>query len=109
ANSVFEWHYMWAAGTVFQGGRYHGRIVLPSKYPFGPRVVMLLTSNGRFEVNENIYLSISSYHPGRWQPALGIRTDGSSQKLHADPWRRSHRGVGLAWGDSSAVGDGKSI
>ncbi|EER07510.1 ubiquitin-conjugating enzyme E2 J1, putative [Perkinsus marinus ATCC 50983] len=76
ADSIFEWHYTFKGppGTEFEGGRYHGRIVLPSNYPFGPPVIMLLTPNGRFEVNKKICLSISSYHPELWQPAWGIRT-----------------------------------
>ncbi|KAF4693571.1 Ubiquitin-conjugating enzyme E2 J1 [Perkinsus olseni] len=75
-DSIFEWHYTFKGppGTEFEGGRYHGRIVLPSNYPFGPPVIMLLTPNGRFEVSKKICLSISSYHPELWQPAWGIRT-----------------------------------
>ncbi|KAF4678023.1 Ubiquitin-conjugating enzyme E2 J1 [Perkinsus chesapeaki] len=76
SDSIFEWHYTFKGppGTEFEGGRYHGRIILPSNYPFGPPVIMLLTPNGRFEVSKKICLSISSYHPELWQPAWGIRT-----------------------------------
>ncbi|KAJ1675799.1 hypothetical protein EV182_000553 [Spiromyces aspiralis] len=34
----------------------------------------MLTPNGRFEVNKEICLSFTDYHPEEWQPAWGIRT-----------------------------------
>lgn len=38
-------------GTEYEGGIYHFRIQLPSEYPFRPPSIMLLTPNGRFELN----------------------------------------------------------
>jgi hypothetical protein len=35
---------------------------------------MLMTPNGRFELNKKICLSITGYHPEYWLPAWGIRT-----------------------------------
>eukprot|EP00941_MAST-03F_sp_MAST-3F-sp1_P001265 g1265.t1 len=58
----------------FEGGIYHGRIILPSEYPFKPPNIMLLTPSGRFEVKQKICLSLSAHHPESWQPAWGIRT-----------------------------------
>lgn len=40
-----------SAGTEFEGGIYHFRIQLPSEYPFRPPSIMLMTPNGRFELN----------------------------------------------------------
>jgi ubiquitin-conjugating enzyme E2 J1 len=75
-DNMFDWHFSirGPAGTDFEGGLYHGRIVLPPDYPFKPPSIMLLTPNGRWEVNKKICLSISAYHPEQWQPAWGIRT-----------------------------------
>ncbi|KAF9428531.1 hypothetical protein BGZ94_002071 [Podila epigama] len=61
-------------GTEFEGGLYHGRILLPNNYPFAPPSLMFLTPNGRFELNKKVCLSITGYHPEYWQPAWGIRT-----------------------------------
>jgi len=74
-ENIFEWHFviLGQAGTDFEGGIYHGRIMLPSEYPFKPPNFMLLTPNGRFELRKKICLSISGYHPEHWQPAWGIR------------------------------------
>ncbi|OEH79710.1 ubiquitin-conjugating enzyme [Cyclospora cayetanensis] len=71
-----EWHFTLRGppDSPFEGGLYHGRIVLPNNYPFAPPALMLLTRNGRFDVNKKICLSASSHHPELWQPAWGIRT-----------------------------------
>ena len=36
--------------------------------------MILLTPNGRFELNKKICLTITGYHEEHWQPAWGIRT-----------------------------------
>lgn len=75
-DNFFEWHFTirGPAGTDFEGGIYHGRILLPPDYPFKPPNIIFLTKNGRFEVGTKICLSISAYHPEHWQPAWGVRT-----------------------------------
>lgn len=45
------------SGTEFEGGLYHFRILLPSEYPFRPPSIMMLTPNGRFELNTKVRLS----------------------------------------------------
>jgi len=74
-DDMFEWHFTirGAEGTEFEGGLYHGRILLPPEYPFKPPHIIFLTPSGRFEVNTKICLSFSAYHPELWQPAWGIR------------------------------------
>jgi ubiquitin-protein ligase len=51
--SVQEWHctLRGPAGTEFEDGLYHFRILLPAEYPFRPPSLMMLTPNGRFELN----------------------------------------------------------
>jgi len=75
-DNLFEWHFSVRGprGTSFEGGTYHGKIVLPSEYPFKPPTITLLTPNGRFEVGKKICLSVSAHHPEHWQPAWGVRT-----------------------------------
>ncbi|CAH4038072.1 ubiquitin-conjugating enzyme E2 J1-like [Pieris brassicae] len=75
-DNLFEWHFTVRGppGTDFEGGIYHGRILLPKEYPMHPPHIILLTPNGRFEVNKKICLSISGYHPETWQPSWSIRT-----------------------------------
>lgn len=41
-------------GTEFEGGLYHFRILLPAEYPFRPPSLMMLTPNGRFELNTKV-------------------------------------------------------
>ena len=75
-DNLFEWHFTVRGqeGSSFEGGIYHGRIMFPPDYPLKPPSVILLTPNGRFEINRKICLSISEYHPETWQPSWSIRT-----------------------------------
>lgn len=74
-HDMLEWHFSirGADGTDFEGGLYHGRILLPPDYPFKPPHILFLTPSGRFETHTKICLSFSAYHPELWQPAWGIR------------------------------------
>lgn len=75
-NNLFEWHFSIRGppGTAFEGGIFHGRLLLPPEYPMKAPTIMLLTPNGRFEVRKKICLSITDFHEEMWQPAWGIRT-----------------------------------
>lgn len=75
-DNLFEWHFTvrGPSDTDFQGGIYHGRIILPTDYPMKPPNIIVLTPNGRFEVGKKICLSISGHHPESWQPSWSIRT-----------------------------------
>lgn len=74
-NDMFVWHFTirGAAQTDFEGGIYHGKILLPAEYPFKPPNIMFTTPTGRFEINTKLCLSFSAFHPELWQPAWGIR------------------------------------
>jgi ubiquitin-conjugating enzyme E2 J1 len=76
-DNLFEWHFTLRgppAPSSYEGGLYHGRIILPPTYPLRPPSFRFLTPTGRFEVNREICLSISGHHEETWQPAWGIRT-----------------------------------
>ncbi|KAI6167094.1 UBC-like protein [Pisolithus thermaeus] len=75
-DDIFEWHCTLRGpiGTEFEGGLYHFRILLPAEYPFRPPSLMMLTPNGRFELNTKICISFTNYHEEEWQPAWGVRT-----------------------------------
>ena len=59
--------------TIFEGGIYHGVLVLPPSFPFKPPDLMMITPSGRFEVNKKICFSYTSYHPETWSPALNFK------------------------------------
>jgi len=75
-SDLYEWHFSIRGPpeTPFEGGVYHGRILLPLEYPFKAPEIIFLTENGRFECNARICLSITSFHQETWQPSWGIRT-----------------------------------
>ncbi len=68
-SNLFEWHFTIRGppDTEFEGGVYHGRIILPPEYPFRPPDIMFNTPNGRFSTGMKVCLTISSYHPEHWQ------------------------------------------
>lgn len=47
---MFDWHFTLRGprDTEFEGGIYHGRILLPSDYPFKPPNIILLTVSVAF-------------------------------------------------------------
>ncbi|OAD61526.1 Ubiquitin-conjugating enzyme E2 J1 [Eufriesea mexicana] len=59
-DNLFEWHFtvQGPPSTDFEGGVYHGRILLPPEYPMKPPNIIF----------------ISGYHPETWQPSWSIRT-----------------------------------
>jgi ubiquitin-conjugating enzyme E2 J1 len=57
--------------TEFDGGVYHGRIVLPTEYPHKPPDFYFATPNGRFALEKKVCLTISSHHAESWQPSWG--------------------------------------
>lgn len=69
ANQIHS-HFHLIQGTDFEGGFYHGRILLPIDYPFKPPNIVFLTPNGRFEAGKKICLSISAHHPEEWQAGV---------------------------------------
>jgi ubiquitin-conjugating enzyme E2 J1 len=58
-----EWHctLRGPTGTEFEGGLYHFRILLPAEYPFRPPSLMMLTPNGRFELNTKVSNKTSTW------------------------------------------------
>ncbi|RYP48487.1 hypothetical protein DL768_005625 [Monosporascus sp. mg162] len=75
-SDLFEWHFTLRGPprSAYEGGIYHGRIVLPPTYPLRPPSFRFTTPSGRFEANREICLSISGHHEETWQPAWGVRT-----------------------------------
>lgn len=57
----------------YEGGYYIGKIMLPSNYPEKPGDFMMLTPNGRFEIQKKICLTNSGYHSESWTPIWSIR------------------------------------
>lgn len=56
----------------YEGGEYILHIKLPEEYPFKAPVLSFKTPNGRFNVDTNICLNISHFHPESWTPLINI-------------------------------------
>ena len=73
-SNMLEWHYLLdgAVDSPYAGGRYHGKVVFPSQYPFRPPDIMMVTPSGRFAPNTRLCLSMSSFHPESWNPMWSV-------------------------------------
>ena len=49
-DNLFEWHFTvrGPGETEFEGGIYHGRIIVPPEYPMKPPDIILLTASLKF-------------------------------------------------------------
>jgi ubiquitin-conjugating enzyme E2 J2 len=83
-RNIFEWHFTFAGppDSPYEGGLYHGRIVLPKNYPLSPPSVQLLTPNGRFAEGASICLSLTNYHSEQWNPACTVLTLVTALRSH---------------------------
>lgn len=63
-DNLFEWHFSVRGppDSEFDGGVYHGRIVLPPEYPMKPPSIILLTVRGRRLLCVCVYLSPGASH-----------------------------------------------
>ncbi|CAL6022031.1 Ubiquitin-conjugating_enzyme E2-28.4 kDa [Hexamita inflata] len=58
-------------GTIFEGGLYHGKLVLSDKYPYEAPDMVFIQESGKFEIGGAICLSFRE-NPNLWSPSLGI-------------------------------------
>lgn len=60
--------------TDYVGGWYLGKIMHNPDYPAKPPNYMMLTPNGRFNINGNICMTNTGYHVSDWSPLWNIVT-----------------------------------
>ena len=72
-DNLLEWHFVvYGLDAPYEGGVYHGLIILPQDYPKRPPEVRMYTPSGRFLTNQALCLSISNYHPESWNPGWKV-------------------------------------
>jgi ubiquitin-protein ligase len=83
-SNLLRWHFsvMGSPNSEYDGGIYHGRVLLPKDYPGSPPRVQLLTPSGRFIPGHDICLSASNYHPESWTPKWTILSLIDALRLH---------------------------
>ncbi|KAL7535073.1 hypothetical protein ACHAWF_005049 [Thalassiosira exigua] len=83
-RNLLRWHFSVSgpAGSPYDGGVYHGRVLLPRDYPGSPPRVQVLTPSGRFQCGVDICLSASSYHPETWTPRWTVLSLVDALRLH---------------------------
>lgn len=83
-NNLLKWHFsvMGPPNSEYDGGIYHGRVLLPKDYPGSPPRVQVLTPCGRFISGHDICLSASNYHPESWTPKWTVLALIDALRLH---------------------------
>lgn len=83
-KNLLQWHFsvMGPPNSEYEGGIYHGRVLLPKDYPASPPRIQVLTPSGRFITGEDICLSASSFHPESWTPRWTVLSLVDALRLH---------------------------
>ena len=83
-KNLLQWHFsvMGPPNSEYEGGIYHGRVLLPRDYPGSPPRVQMLTPSGRFVPGADICLSASAFHPESWTPRWTILSLVDALRLH---------------------------
>ena len=74
-------------GTPYHNGFYVGKILHSPNYPIKAPDYIMLTPNGRFEINKKICLTTSGFHQDQWVSAawnLTTLLQGFSSIWHSD-------------------------
>ena len=69
-DDIYTWYFLFDGpkDTPYEDGVYAGKILFPRDYPSRAPDFIILTPNGRFEINMKICLSYSGYHQETWSP-----------------------------------------
>lgn len=75
-NNILEWHYALRGppDSPYAGGVYHGKVIFPQEYPFKAPSVVMCTPSGRFAPNQKICMSMTDFHPEKWEPCWSVST-----------------------------------
>lgn len=71
-DNILNWYCLIRKIEEYPEGEYIFNITLPKDYPFTGPDFVILTPNGRFEINKQICFSNSSFHPETWSPLWNI-------------------------------------
>lgn len=74
-ESMLEWYFIIKGpdDSHYSGGIYLGKILHNPEYPLKAPDFIMLTPNGRFDINKKICLTNSGYHSESWTPMWNIR------------------------------------
>ena len=93
-KNMLIWYFLLRGTGEYQGGWYLGKILHDKEYPLKPPDVQMLTPSGRYEININLCLSFTKFHPDQWSAMWNIRSllDGVYSNMNDD--QKSEQGIG---------------
>jgi len=104
-DDMYLWHFTLRGppDTEFDGGIYHGKILLPPEYPFKPPNIVFLTPNGRFQVGTKVRLDEERGDERRLGGRLSIaiaNNSSSAYRRSASPYQPTTPSIGSQPGAS---------
>jgi ubiquitin-conjugating enzyme E2 J2 len=93
-NNMLIWYFLMRGTDEYKGGWYLGKIIHDKEYPLKPPDVQMMTPSGRYEINCNICLSFTKFHPDQWSAMWNIRSllDGMYSNMQND--NKEEQGLG---------------
>jgi ubiquitin-conjugating enzyme E2 J2 len=93
-KNMLVWYFLLRGTDEYQGGWYLGKILHDKEYPLKPPDVQMMTPSGRYEININICLSFTRFHPDQWSAMWNIRSllDGMYSNMNND--HKEEQGIG---------------
>jgi ubiquitin-protein ligase len=71
SDNAFKWYFIifGLKDTPYEGGYFLGRMDFPQNYPWAPPELLMLTKNGKYEVDIPICMNVASrFHLAEWNP-----------------------------------------
>lgn len=70
-----EFHFcLFGLDGDYEGGFYHGALILPEDYPFSPPELRFYTPSGYFETNKAICTTFTNYHRETWSALWNVES-----------------------------------
>lgn len=73
-DNILSWRFLvdGPKGSVYENGKYYGKLEFPPNYPLKPPTIYMITPNGKFHTNKPICTTNSSYHSSEYNPLWSV-------------------------------------
>ena len=96
-KNMLIWYFILRGTGEYKDGWYLGKIIHDKEYPLKPPDVQMLTPSGRYEININLCLSFTKFHPDQWSAMWNIQSllEGIYSNMNDD--NKIEQGIGYIY------------
>jgi ubiquitin-conjugating enzyme E2 J2 len=93
-QNLLTWYFLLRGTGEYKDGWYIGKILHDREYPLKPPDIQMLTPSGRYEININLCLSFTKFHPEQWSAMWNIQSllEGIYSNMNED--QKIEQGIG---------------